>query len=148
MKLASYKATRPGFQGIYSRVARTVDASPYSHSELIFSDGMSASSSFIDNGVRFKHIIYDPDHWDIIDAPGDEAKARKWFEDHEGVGYDTPGTLRFGAWFIPHSRSRRFCSEAIAEALGFPDPWRFGPGGLHAVVSYLAMQMSKPPTPT
>src|SRR3546814_7608950 len=41
--------------GIYSRVTRLVDGGPYSHCELVFSDGLSASASFIDGGVRFKH---------------------------------------------------------------------------------------------
>lgn len=137
MRLALYKATRPGLQGIYSRLARWVDGGPYSHCELVFSDGMSASSSFIDGGVRFKRIEYDPDHWDFIDMPSYmEGPARKWFEDHQGAGYDLIGNLTFVLWFIPHSKSRWFCSEAVAEALGFPESWRYGPSGLAAALGW------------
>lgn len=137
MRLALYRATRPGIQGIYSRVTRWVDGGPYSHCELIFSDGLSASASFIDGGVRFKAIDYDPAHWDFIDLPPSmEPAARQWFIDHEGARYDLIGNLKFVAWFIPHSESRWFCSEAIAAALGMPDPWRYGPCGLAAALNW------------
>lgn len=137
MRLALYKSTRPGFQGIYSCITRWVDGGPYSHCELIFSDGLSASASFIDGGVRFKRIDYDSAHWDFIDLPASmEPAARQWFADHAGAGYDLIGNLRFVAWFIPHSKSRWFCSEAIAAALGMPDPWRYGPCGLAAAIDW------------
>lgn len=137
MRLALYKATRPGLQGIYSRVVRWVDGGKYSHCEILFSDGMSASSSFIDGGVRFKQIDYDPEHWDFIDLPASmEPQAREWFEQHEGARYDLIGNLKFLLWFVPHSKSRWFCSEAIAAALGMPDPWRYGPSGLAAAVNW------------
>ena len=56
MKAAFYKATRPGWQGIYSRAVRWIDRGPYSHAELVFSDGLSASASYIDGGVRLKRM--------------------------------------------------------------------------------------------
>ena len=57
MKAAFYKGTRPGLQGIYSRAVRAIDRGPYSHCELVFSDGLSASASYIDGGVRLSHTI-------------------------------------------------------------------------------------------
>ena len=69
MKAAFYKATRPGLQGLYSRAARAVDRGPYSHCELVFSDGLSGSASYIDGGVRLKRIDFDPEHWDFIELP-------------------------------------------------------------------------------
>ena len=68
MQVAFYKGTRSGIAGIYSRGVRFITKGKYSHCELIFSDGMSASASFMDGGVRFKRIEYDPAHWDIIDV--------------------------------------------------------------------------------
>ena len=50
-QLALYKHTRPGLQGVYSRLVRLVDRGPYSHCELVFSNGLSASSSFIDGSA-------------------------------------------------------------------------------------------------
>lgn len=114
-----------------------IDGGPYSHAEIVFSDGLSASASFIDGGVRFKRINYDPAHWDFIDLPPSmEGQARQWFADHEGAGYDLIGNLRFVAWFVPHSKSRWFCSEAIAAALCMPEPWRYGPNGLAAALQW------------
>lgn len=145
MRLALYNATRPGLQGIYSRLARWIDGGKYSHCELVFSDGVSASASFIDGGVRFKYIDYDPAHWDFIEVAGNEAQARQWFVEHAGARYDLVGNLRFVAWFVPHSKSRWFCSEAVAAALGMADAWRYGPNGLHAALTYAHRQEAQAP---
>jgi len=84
-RAAFYRGTRPGVAGVYSRGVRLVDRGPYSHCELIFSDGMAASASWMDGGVRFKRIDFDPEHWDFIDIPQEkEALARQWFEKHKG----------------------------------------------------------------
>lgn len=39
MKLASYKATRPGLQGVANRLIRWRLRGPYSHNELVFEPG-------------------------------------------------------------------------------------------------------------
>lgn len=130
MKLAFYKGTRKGLQGIYSRLTRWVDSGPYSHCELIFSDGLSASSSFIDGGVRFKSIDYKEDNWDFVELPDYlEAQAREWFEEHEGDKYDVLGNIRFVLFFFRHSKTKHFCNEAISDSLGFKESWRLGPNG-------------------
>lgn len=135
MKAAFYKATRPGLQGIYSRAVQVVDRGRYSHCELIFSDGMSASASYIDKGVRLKRIDYNPEHWDIVDLPGfDEAAARLWFAERDGEGYDLWGNLRFIFGWVREDDGRWFCSEALMAALGFAEPWRFGPNGAAAAL--------------
>ena len=135
MKAAFYKGTRPGWQGLYSRAARFIDRGPYSHCELIFSDGLSASASYIDKGVRMKRIDYDPDHWDILDLPGfDEAAARTWFGSRVGHGYDLLGNLRFVFGWVREDDGKWFCSEALMAALGFAEPWRFGPNGAAAAL--------------
>lgn len=136
MKIAFYKGTRKGVQGLYSRLTRWVDSGPYSHCELVFNDGLSASASFIDGGVRFKHIDYKPEHWDVVELQGfDGDKARQWFEDHEGEKYDLLGNLRFIFFFVKPSNNKWFCSEAIAEALSISESWRLGPNGLCALMT-------------
>ena len=135
MKAAFYKATRPGLQGIYSRAVRFIDRGPYSHCELAFSDGLSASASYIDKGVRFKRIDYDPAHWDFMTLPDAlEDFARDWFRANEGAPYDLLGNVRFVLPIVPASSSGWFCSEAMAAALKLREPWRFGPNGLAAVL--------------
>lgn len=135
MQAAFYNGTRPGFQGIYSRAVRWIDRGPYSHCELVFSDGMSGSASYIDGGVRFKQIDYNPAHWDFLDLPPSlEPYARDWFERNMGAPYDLMGNVRFVLPFLPDSQRGWFCSEAIAAALGWAEPWRFGPNGLSALL--------------
>lgn len=121
--------------GIYNRLVRLIDRGPYSHCELIFSDGMAASASWMDGGVRFKEIDFDPGHWDFIPLPFEkEADARQWFVEHEGEPYDLPGNLRFLCGLVPESEDGWFCSEAKMAALGFTDPWRHGPNGTSAIL--------------
>lgn len=135
MQAAFYKGTRPGFQGIYSRAVRWIDRGPYSHCELVFSDGMSGSASYIDGGVRFKQIDYNPAHWDFLDLPPSlEPYARDWFERNAGAPYDLMGNVRFVLPFLHDSQRGWFCSEALGAALGWAEPWRFGPNGLSALL--------------
>lgn len=133
MKIAFYKGTRPGLLGLYNRLVRWFERGPYSHCEMVFSDGLSASSSFLDGGVRFKQITYDPARWDLKEVPGfAELRARLWFESHKGAKYDVMGNIRFLLGWLPDSKDKWFCSEAIAEALAMQDPWRYGPNLLWA----------------
>lgn len=141
MKAAFYKATRPGWQGIYSRAVRVIDRGPYSHCELVFSDGMSGSASYIDGGVRLKRIDYNPAHWDFIDLPdAAEPYARDWFERNSGAPYDLMGNLRFVLPWLADSQRGWFCSEAMAAALGWKEPWRYGPNGAAAMARTMYSQ--------
>ena len=142
MKIAFYKGTRPGISGLYSRVVRFVDRGPYSHCELIFSDGMSGSASFLDGGVRLKQIGYSSPHWDFVEVPNWlEPAARQWFEEHQGEPYDLLGNLRFVFFLARESARGWFCNEACATALGWQQSWRLGPNGFWAVLQSLQGQI-------
>lgn len=134
MKIAFYKSTRPGLPGIYNRLVRWWTRSPYSHVELIFSDGMAASSSYMDGGVRFKRIDFDPTRWDFVDVAGDEIRARNWFLAHEGQRYDVLGNVAFVLDFVRDSADKWSCAESVAEALGLWESWRYSPALLHGVM--------------
>ena len=139
MRLALYKGTRPGWQGLYSRLVRWLDGGLYSHCELVFADGVSASSSYIDDGVRFKLIDYRPEHWDFIDLPASlEDSARDWFRSHSRQPYDLWGNVRFAFGFARESKGAWFCSEAVMAALGFKEAYRYGPSGMVDVVNKIA----------
>lgn len=128
MKLALYK----GQNRFISRLIRFWTQSPYSHCELVFSDGMCGSSHDLDRGVRLKKLELDPYEWDFFEVPGDEVSARQWFEKNKGKPYDYVGLL----WFVfpvKVSPYRWTCSKAVMTALGYNDPWRFDPGILAAV---------------
>jgi hypothetical protein len=134
MKIALYKGKRGGFAGAFDAAVRWWTRGPYSHVELVFSDGMAASSSTRDGGVRFKRIDFKPEHWDFVEIDGDECNAADWFGERLGAGYDYFGLFGF-IWRPGSGVSRRwFCSEAVAAALGYRDPWRFCPNTLAAVV--------------
>jgi len=138
MQVAFYKSTRPGLAGIYNRLVRWWTKSPYSHVELVLSSGRSWSSSFEDGGVRWKLIDFDPEKWDLVDLPAElEAAAEAWFLEHRGQKYDLRGNLQFIIAAVGHSIKRWFCSEAVAAALGIPDPWRYDPGTLASAIKFI-----------
>lgn len=137
MRVAFYKSTRPGIQGVYSRLVRVVDKGSYSHCELVFTSGISASASYIDGGIRFKEIDYNPEHWDFLELPDSfEDKAFEWFQRHEGASYDLIGNIAFVIPGIKHSQRKWTCSESIAESLGIPQSWRYGPNGLYSTLLF------------
>jgi len=134
-RVAFYRGTRPGVAGVYNWFVRQWESGPYSHVELQFSDGVSASSSFADKGVRFKDIDYTSGQWDFIDLPAHlEKYARAYFEKHNGEKYDLIGNVHFLIGFIQHANDRKFCSEAVAEALGILEGWRYGPNALYPML--------------
>lgn len=143
MKVAFYKGTLPGLKGLYSRIVRFVDRGPYSHCELVFSDGVSGSASFIDGGVRLKRINYSAENWDFVEVPDWlEPAARTWFEQHQGEPYDLLGNLRFIFFLVRESAKGWFCNEACGTALGWQQAWRLGPNGFWAVLQSLQGQIS------
>lgn len=133
-RAAFYCGTRPGIAGLYNRLGRWLDHGRFSHCEMQFSDGLSASSSFMDGGVRFKQIGYSSvDSWEFVELPPHlENMAYCWFLKHQGQGYDVMGNINALLGFVPHTSNKWFCSEALAESLGFSDSWRLKPNGLYA----------------
>lgn len=153
LKIAFYKGTKTGVAGIYNRGVRWMEKGLYSHCEVIFSDGISASSSFMDGGVRFKNIEYTLDKWDIFELPwADEKKAREYFESRKGMRYNVKGNIHFIFGFIRGDSDGEFCSEACAGALGLQSPWLVAPNALaHFVVlineRFSMFTMSDPTNP-
>ena len=138
-KAAFYRGTRPGLAGIYNRLVRWWTRSEFSHVELVLSTGVAWSASFADGGVRSKRINFDTKDWMLIDLPPQlEHRAEAWFKAHLGAPYDLLGNLQFVLAPIKHSLRRLFCSEAVAEALGIPDPWRYDPGTLASALTLLS----------
>lgn len=139
MKLAMYK----GRTRLFDRLVQWWTRAGYSHCELVFQTdplGRSecASSSWMDSGVRVTWITLDPARWDVVDLPtADDQAARAWVHAHMSQGYDLLGLLGF-VWPRRDDATRWFCSEACAAALGLPDPWRYSPGTLAALVPLLA----------
>lgn len=138
VKIAFYKGTKTGIAGVYNRGVRWIESGKYSHCELIFSDGLSASSSYLDGGVRFKTIEYDLAKWDIFELPwADEKRAKKYFIERNGRPYNLKGNLNFIVGFIGGDSFGEFCSEACAGALGLKNPWQIAPNCLANIIELI-----------
>lgn len=150
---AFYIGTRPGLAGGYNRLVRAYEAGPYSHCEIVFSNGDSASSSGMDGGVRFTgdgrafpRIDFSNGNWHLLPLPGElEAGARAYFVAHEGWSYDYRGNVRFLYPFGNRdSKLKKFCSEAFIESIGVREGWRFGVNASAAVAQRLGAAWPAP----
>lgn len=131
-------------------VIRTITRSPHSHCEIAVVDEVNQypphitcadntpaptvyacySSSFRDGGVRRKLMPLPPEKWDFIELPENAAAAAQELYGYTVTkGYDIIGMLAVLFCNI-HSKSRWFCSEWCAQALGLPDPHNYTPAGL------------------
>lgn len=139
MKFAFYKK----HNAVYDALIRWWENGTYSHVEAIiteFDDGVTftIASSKPGVGVRTITQTLPASDWDILEAPGDPVAVGQWFKDHAGEKYDYLGIFGMVLRPIMADVSKRyFCSEAVAEALGIEDPWRFDPNGLHAILKAL-----------
>lgn len=129
MKLACYKGNRPGIAGLFNRAVRWWLGGKYSHTELVFSDGYSGSSSWLDGGVRLKKIDFDPAKWDLFDIGTDamEAFALHWFLTNQGAKFDLLGLLGFIWRRGTRDNGKWFCSASVAAALGYEESYRIDP---------------------
>jgi L-ascorbate metabolism protein UlaG (beta-lactamase superfamily) len=142
VKAAFYKGTT-GISGLVDIAIREWEEGDYSHVELLFNDGRSASS-VLSNGVRFTKPgeidFSDTTQWDVLDLPGvDEAAALTWFMKHAGQPYDVLGDLHFILGFISHENGHKFCSFACGAACGFEQAWRFDPNALYVALKRLCL---------
>lgn len=145
MKLASYKATRPGLFGVFNRAVRWWLHGAYSHCEIVFDDGVAFSCSKLDGGPRLKAITFSADKWDIIPI-SDRYDSQRVHEMAEAIVTDQgPTRMRYSVlllacFVIPPLR--RFlnnrdevCSTACALILGRSDYRWLDPNELHDVLS-------------
>jgi hypothetical protein len=131
-KAAFFKGQH-GFLG--GAVIRWWENGPYSHCELVFSDGVWGSSVGEEGGVVLRPRAVIEAEWDYIELPPAlEPSARLWFEAHKGKSYDYVGLLRFVFDFLGASKDKWVCSRAVSDALGLKDGWREGPNGLYALL--------------
>ena len=143
LRLAFYKD--PG--SFINWAIRLVTRSKYSHVELVFSDGISISSSNRDGGVRSKQIDYSDGKWDLIDLPKYspyERAIRVWAEKQIGRGYDWPGVFGFIFKDIHADDTKMFCSEFCARALGLDkdEAAHTSPGKLYEIAPGLAPRIT------
>lgn len=130
--IAFYK--KPGH--LTNAIIRWRTQSQYSHCELVM-NGLCYSAAGWDGGVRRKAVNLADGGWDLVDVPwADERAAMEFFGRTLGHGYDYVGAIVGGGLHVGiEDRSRWFCSEWCAAALGMDEPWRFTPADLAAALA-------------
>ena len=114
MKVAFYKVKGNPNARWDDKIIAFVSRGNYSHVELVFSDGISFSSSNRDGGTRFKYIDYNKDNWDIFDlniSPEDEGKMRLLALRLTDKEYDLIGALTSPLKLCLQNKDKYFCSE-------------------------------------
>jgi len=139
--IAFYKGHGGNFwQRCQDRAIRFFTRGKYSHCEIVISLDMlnseyeCYSASPRDGGVRNKHMPLPPSKWDFAATEAYYDEVTNFYDLHQGKKYDWLGVLGF----VLRTRqrpNRYFCSEYIAEFLGFPEPWRFSPNDLYEILT-------------
>ena len=137
-----YKGKRPFYKvkhAVSDFLIRKFTKSKYSHCEIAVqiknSDNyLCFSSSSRDGGVRAKVIKPKEHHWDFVKVDVDENKLYNFFDSTIEMKYDFLGCLGIVSNKIKHKKNEYFCSEWCAEVLGYENPEKMTPGGLHDVL--------------
>lgn len=121
---------------LFNRLISWWTKGKYSHVEIVLSDGTSYSSSFMDGGVRGKHIQFNGSNWDFINVSSlvEEDVIKKNIEKHIGKQYDLSGIIGFVYGPKKESKNKMFCSEFVMDVLGYQESWRFSPNTMFSVI--------------
>ena len=137
MKIAFYKGTHKGLAGVFNRLVRWWTKGSYSHVELVidysYGNSLCISSANLDGGVRTKLLDLDNGNWDLVDIP--EVDWFSWYEKNKDKGYDFLGLLGFVIGAGKENPKKLFCSEAVADILGYKNAWRYSPNTLYDLVT-------------
>lgn len=118
MKLAFYKAK---YGDKLDKAISLLSHGEFSHCEFIFPgyDNVAFSSSYRDNGVRFKQIDFNPDRWEIIDLAKtirvSEQEIANWCQCQVGCKYDIIGAILQISFY----NNRWYCSEICSTILQY-----------------------------
>lgn len=121
MKIALYKGKGGSLLNkIVNGAIRFWTRGPYSHAELVFSDGVWFSTDPAALVVRLNPAGYDEgyDFVDVFVTEEQERVVRAWAISQVGKGYDWVGI--FLSQFLPlgvQEPNRWFCSEIVTAAL-------------------------------
>ncbi len=114
---------------LFARLVCFVQRHDSAHCEVAWSwadqQHECVSASFVDHGVRAKSIAMPPEKWRIYELPLPYRRVLDWFDAHKDEGYDWLGLLGFIVRRVKGWLRRKFCSEAGADIMGLPDPWRY-----------------------
>ena len=93
--IAFQHSGRRGLMKFIAPISAWVDRGPYSHSEIVLSDG-TCCTALPNRGVVMRQESLNPAHFDFLHLPASlEPRIRDWYEAHLGERYDWLGNLRF-----------------------------------------------------
>jgi len=127
------------WQQCQDRLIRFFTRGKYSHCEIAVAHTVKQSvyecftASLRDGGVRYKEMPLPSEKWDLV-ALEPNRSVVDFYNANQGKKYDWLGVLGF-ALHTRQNPNRYFCSEYVAEFLGFPEPWRFSPNDLYAILN-------------
>jgi hypothetical protein len=105
---------------LYSYLIRILTLSPYSHVDLIFSDGATFTAEGHFRRVMLYHKAHDPEHWDVFPlllTEGQERRARKLAESLKDEPFGMLEMYSFLLPFLPWRKNYWICSSAIMYVL-------------------------------
>lgn len=120
MKVAFYKAK---YGDWIDKIVSWYTKSPYSHCELVFSNGEFLSSSKRDGGVRYTNID-NLERWDIYelqDSKYSEDLIRLIVRQYLGQKYDIIGAIGSAFNIDLSDKNKKFCSNLCAILLGIEE---------------------------
>ena len=115
MKLAFHKG-----DAVLSRIIEYGTHGPYSHVELVFSDGLSFSArAELNPAVNIITPDFSDQLWDFIEIPAKypEQPARAWAELQKGKGYDWAADFAFPMPWIKDDTHKLMCASSCTLAL-------------------------------
>jgi hypothetical protein len=110
MKIIFYKAK---YGTYWDKFIAWLTDGPFSHCEIVFSDGKCFSASPRHGGVRFKDINIIEERWteiDLGDIP-EEEEIINWCSTQIGKKYDYFGAIGLVIPFFPNDPETWYCSE-------------------------------------
>lgn len=125
MKIASYKAWQSKATAVDKVIAAALTArhlinAKYSHTELVFSDGMFFSISPREDVGRFKKIAQNKDHWDFIEldfSPEIEIRIREDAKQYLDDKYDWIGANTSIIPLCIGSARKIYCTEVVVNLI-------------------------------
>jgi len=132
MQLLFYK----GRASIWDKFICLITASPYSHVEVVdyidnYNNYVCWSADAWDGVVRNKSISFNPAKWELVKIK-DSINTIDWFEQHRNKKYDFLGLLcTITKISLFNTKDKWFCSEIVAEYLGYRDSWKYTPAKLY-----------------
>lgn len=130
---------------LYPKLVTWLRGGTSAHCESAVADGggsrlsLCVSASFMDRGVRGKVIdMSDPHKWRVYLWTLGHEDLMDWLRRNYNVKYDVRGNLGILAPRVGHNKTKKFCSEAVAEHLQLVDPHTWDPARLESYVAQVS----------